>query len=356
MAYRILAINPGSTSTKVALYEDEKRIFTRLVPLDEKELENKHNLFDQLPLHERAVQETLKANNVDVSSLNVIMARGGLLPPVKPGGYKVNDTMKDLIRSGELSPHPSNLAALIADDLAAPYGIPCYIYDAPSASNMPPIARVTGIPEITRESTCHVLNSRAVAHKVAQKEFGKKYGEMRFIVAHLGGGISFSSHMYGKIVDSAGDDDGAFSPERSGGLPLLDVLKLYDSGKYTYDEMRRKIRGQGGLRGHLGTADCREIEEMVWSGDEYAELLYKAQAYQIAKGIGLQAAAMKGQVDGIILTGGLAFSKMLTDWVSEYVSFVAPVFVYPGENEMESLALGGLRILRGEEKAREFKL
>ena len=217
------------------------------------------------------------------------------------------------------------------------------------------MAQVTGFPEVTRQSFCHALNSRAVAHKVAEEQFGKKYEDMRFVVAHLGGGISFSAHIYGKILDTIADDDGAFSPERSGTMPLLGVLDMCYSGKYTYQEMKKKVRGEGGMRSHLGTSDCQKIEKMIEAGDKHAELIYRAQAYQIAKATGLICGAMKGEIDAIILTGGMAYSKKMVAWVKEYISFLAPVIVYPGENELEALAMGGLRLLRGEETAREFR-
>jgi butyrate kinase len=349
----ILAVNPGSTSTKLAVYSDENEVFRRSISHSSKELAAFAHVHDQLDFRLALVLDALREENIPLTTLSAVVGRGGLLPPVHPGGYFVNQRMLDVLQSSAITPHASNLGAMIAMKIARPLGIPAYIYDAVSAGDLPEIATITGIPEIHRQSFCHVLNSRATAHKVAKK-YGKAYEDMNFVVAHLGGGISFSAHVRGKIVDSMSDDDGAFAPERSGGMPLLSVVELCFSGKYTKKEMLQKVRGGGGLKALLGTSNCEEIEARIASGDTHAELVYHAQAYQIVKGIGVMAAVMKGDIDAVILTGGVAYSKMLTDWVTEYVKFLAPVEVAPGENELESLALGTLRILRGEETAREF--
>ena len=296
------------------------------------------------------IKQFLAEQRIDSSQLAAIVGRGGPLPPVKPGGYLVGDEMLEELKSDRMIPHASILGAMIAYEIAAPLGIPAYIYDAVSACNLSEMATVTGFKEIRRSAKCHVLNSRATARKSAEKH-GKRYEDMRFIVAHLGGGISVSAHLGGEIIDVSSDDDGAFSPERSGGLPLVDVVELCYSGHFSEAEMKSKIRGEGGLKALLGTTDCAEIEKMIQAGDRYAQLVYDAQAYQIAKGIGVMAVALKFHIDVIILTGGMAYSKMLTDNVREYVEAAAPVEVWPGENEMEALALGAYRILKGEEQA-----
>jgi len=352
--YKVLAINTGSTSTKVAIYEDKECVASKSVSHPDKDIKACKTLIDQLPLREAVVKELVAESGVDPKELSIVMCRGGLVPNLRPGGYKVTPRMEAELRSGNLQPHASNLAALIGLEFARPNNIPCCIYDAPTSADLSDIAQITGIAEILRGSVSHVLNSRAVSHKVAEEVFHQRYEDSRFVVAHLGGGISFSAHMFGKIVDTVADDAGAFSPERSGSLPLLDIIEMCYSGNYSHEEMRRKVRGEGGFKGLLGTSDCRLIEERIRKGDSFAERVYRAEAYQIAKGIGMLAGAMKGQLDAIILTGGVAYSKMLTDWIDEYVSFIAPVIVYPGENEMEALAFGGLRILSGEEIAREY--
>ena len=224
-----------------------------------------------------------------------------------------------------------------------------------TSGELPEVAQITGIPDIRRRSFCHVLNSRAMAIRYA-REHGVRYESLRLIVAHLGGGISASVHVGGKIVDSMGDDDGQFSPERSGSVPSLELIRLCFSGDYTRSEMEKKVRGKGGMYAHLGTSDCREIEKRIADGDRHADLIFQAQAYQIAKAIGLLSIVLKGKCDAIILTGGLAHSQMLTDRITEYVGFIAPVCVMPGENEMEALAQGGLRLLTGEEAPRRYVL
>lgn len=351
---KILVINTGSTSTKVSVYEDSTCLLSRAVTHSDSDVKKAGSLLAQLPMRERVVEAVLEEGGLKATDLALVMCRGGMIPDLRPGGYKVTERMVSDLRSGNLSPHASNLAAILGSQIAKPLGIPCCIYDAPTSADLSDIAQVTGIAEITRHSFCHVLNSRAVARKVAEDVFHMRYEDARFVVAHLGGGFSFSAHMFGKIVDTIADDDGAFSPERSGSLPLLDILDMCYSGDYSHEEMKRKVRGEGGLKGLLGTSDCRAIEERVRKGDVFAERIYRAEAYQVAKGTGLLATAMKGQLDAILLTGGVAYSKMLTDWVTDYISYIAPVIVYPGENEMEALALGGLRILSGDEIARDY--
>ncbi|MFA7659760.1 MAG: butyrate kinase, partial [Anaerovoracaceae bacterium] len=241
----------------------------------------------------------------------------------------------------------------IAASIAEPLGIPAYIYDAVSSDEFCDLARVTGMPEFTRRNFSHVLNAKAMGRKYAKKADGS-YSDYNLIIAHLGGGISISAHQKGRIMDSISDDAGPFSPERSGSMPLNFIVELCYSGKFTREEVLRKIRGGGGLKAHLGTADCREIEKRIVAGDEYAKLIYEAMGYQIAKGIGNICTVFDGPIDAIILTGGVAYSKMITEMVTKRVDFIAPVVLFPGENEMESLTLGALRILRGEESAKEY--
>jgi butyrate kinase len=348
---KILAVNPGSTSTKIALYEDQKELLSKNVVHDRALLPKV--IKDQLPVRLELLKRFLAEQKIDLSELAAVVGRGGPLPPVKSGGYLVGEEMLEELRSERTISHASVLGAMLAYEIAAPLVIPAYIYDAVSAINLSEMASITGFKEIRRLARGHVLNSRATARKAAEKR-GRKYEDMRFIVAHLGGGISVTAHMGGEIIDIASDDDGAFSPERSGGLPLVDVVELCYSGKFSENEMKAKIRGEGGLKALLGTTDVVEIEKMVLAGDSYAKLVYEAQAYQIAKGIGVMAAALKFHIDAIILTGGMAYSKMLTDHVRDYVEAAAPVEVWPGENEMEALALGAWRILKGEEQAHIF--
>lgn len=350
MSYKILAINPGSTSTKIAYYEDDIKIFSESIDHDHKELEKFAKITDQFELRKKLVLQVVNHHNIEINDLSAVVARGGLIVPLKAGGYLVTEEMKNRIINGKVIPHASNLGALIADAISKPLGIPAYIYDAVSSDEMDDFAKITGLPEIKKESLCHVLNSKAMARKVAE-DLGKSYKSCNFIVAHLGGGISISAHKQGRICDLIADDCGTFSPERAGSIPLVQMVDLCYSGKYTNKEMQKKIRGNGGLKALLDTSDAREVEQMIKDGDKNAEMIYYAMAYQIAKGIGNLSVVFKGNLDGIILTGGVAYSKMLTDWIKEYISFLAPVHILSGENELESLAFGALRILNGEEVA-----
>ncbi len=356
MPIKQLIINPGSTSTKLAVYEDERKILQETIEHSAEELAAFETLPDQVPYRTELVKGFLSQHGIGLDQLFGIMGRGGMVWGIETGGYRVNDDLMKALADEELSsPHASNLGGLIGRPLADEAGIPAFIYDAVTGASLPEVAKVTGFPEIVKQSCCHVLNSRAMAIKYA-KENGLDYRKINIVVVHMGGGISMSAHRQGEIVDSIGDDEGQFSPERSGCVQLLEFLKLCYSGKYTYAEMKKKCRGKGGMAAYLGTSDAREIEKMIDGGDEKAKLLYDAEAYQVAKGIGQMSAVLRGDIRTIILTGGLAHSKRLTDAITEYIKFIAPVTVMPGENEMEALALGGLRLLRGEEEAKEFKL
>ena len=356
MGYKQLIINPGSTSTKLALYEDKEKVVQENVEHDAAQMQQFDSIADQIPFRMGIIRDFMARNSIQEKDLSAVMGRGGLVFGLKTGGYEVNDDLCEALVNDRLSqPHASNLGGLLARELARPLGIPAYIYDAVTGGELTEVARITGIWDIERRSFCHVLNSRAMAIRYAQ-ENGLDYNKLNLIVAHLGGGISASVHAQGRIIDSIGDDDGQFSPERSGSVPSLELIRLCFSGDYTKADMVKKVRGKGGLFAHLGTSDCRVIEKMIKDGDQHADLVFQAQAYQIAKGIGLLSIVLKGKCDAIILTGGVARSQMLTDRIKEYVSFIAPVAVLPGENEMEALALGGLRLLSGEETARQYAI
>lgn len=353
MSYKILAINPGSTSTKISLYEDEIEVFTKKLDHSLEEIEKFDSVEEQLNMRKDLVMEFLKEKEFNINELAAVVARGGMLPPVKTGAYKINDLMIDRVQNRPIMEHASNLAAPIAYNIAQAVGIPSYIYDCVMADELPDIARISGMPEIPRTSSSHVLNTRAMAIKAA-KERGKKYEDMNIIVAHLGGGISINVHEKGRIVDLISDDEGPFSPERAGRVPCRELINLCYSGKYDKKTMQRKLRGNGGLRAYLNTIDAREVQQMINDGNEHAKLVFEAMAYQIAKGIGELATVLEGKIDVIILTGGIAYSEMLTDWIKKRINFIAPVEILAGENEMESLAFGALRVLKGEEEAREY--
>lgn len=352
---KILTINPGSTSTKIAVYENETEKFKINIEHSAEELAKYNSVAEQYDLRKNTILKVLAEINFNVSELNAIAARGGTLPPAKGGAYKINDAMVDFLTHRPLAEHASNVAALIAYEIAGQLNIPSYIYDAISSDELDDISRISGMPTLPRTSLCHVLNMRAVCRKVAEAH-NKKYSEMNIIVAHLGGGITISVHKEGKMVDIVSDDEGPFSPERAGRVPCRSLIDMCYSGRYDHKTMRKMLRGNGGLIAYTGTSSAIEVEARIKGGDENVKLIYEAMASQVAKGIGELATVVKGKVDVIILTGGIAHSKMFTEWVIERVQFIAPVEIVAGENELEALALGVLRVLRGEETAHEFNL
>lgn len=348
MPYRILVINPGSTTTRVAVFDDDKQLFSRTI--DHGDSGKLGEIPQQAAPRKECALNALAEEGISLDSLDAIVGRGGMLPPVKGGGYLVNRAMLDDLVNGKSKPHASNLGAIIADEIAKPLGIPAYIYDAVSSDELAPVAKITGIPEITRQSFAHVLNAKAVARMVA-KERGKKYREANYIVAHIGGGISVSAHQRGRIVDVVTDDAGPFSPERAGSVPLGYIIDICYSGKFTKAQLMDKLKKDSGMKGHMGTNDAREILRRKEAGDEKAAAVLEAQAYQIAKGIGEMAPPLCGEVDAVIITGGLANSWYITSEIEKRVSYLGPVVILPGEYEMEALAAGALRILRGGEEA-----
>jgi butyrate kinase len=356
MSYHILAINPGSTSTKLAIYEDEKLIYKESVKHDAIQISKFEHVIDQYAFRMDAIHDAIKKSKVDLKHLDAVVGRGGMLKPIEGGTYAINDEMIEFIKRAPRGEHASNLGCMIAKTLADELGVPSFIVDPVAVDEMEDIARYTGMPEIKRDSLFHALNQKAVALK-ASKDLGKNYKELNLVVAHLGGGISVGAHHLGRVVDvnNALDGDGPMSPERSGSVPMGPLYKMVFSGKFTLKEIQRKNYGQGGLVAYLGTNDGFEIQQRIKAGDEKARFIYEVMCYQIAKEIGSAATVLKGHVDAIILTGGLAYDSFAVDFIKERVSFIAPVLVYPGEDEMEALALGGLRVLRGEEQAKEYK-
>jgi len=352
---RLLVINPGSTSTKIAVFDDEKIIFEETLRHSTEELSKFEKIYDQYEFRKDIIIDVLNKNGIEINSLSAVVGRGGLLKPIEGGTYSVSKSMLEDLKVGVLGEHASNLGGIIANEIAQSIDKKAFIVDPTVVDEMQDLARISGMADIERKSIVHALNQKAVARRHAASK-GQKYEDMNLIVAHLGGGISVGAHEKGRIVDvnNALDGDGPFSPERTGGLPVGDLVKLCYSGKYTLDEMKKKIKGNGGLVSYLGTNDAREVSEMIEKGDKEAELIYKAMAYQIAKEIGSCATVLKGKVDGIILTGGIAHDKLFTQWIKESVEFISEVYIYPGEDELSALAEGGLRVLRGEEKAKEY--
>lgn len=353
--YKMLIINPGSTSTKIAVFHNENQVMEQTLRHRDEELAPYATIMDQYEFRKGVILETLGAEKIDLEELSAVVGRGGLLKPMEGGTYEVNENILGDLKAAVMGHHASNLAAIIANEIASPLKISAFIVDPVVVDEMDDVARISGMPEIPRVSIVHALNQKAVGRKAA-KEAGKKYEDMNLIIAHLGGGISVGSHKKGRIVDvNNALGDGPFSPERTGVLPSDSLVKLCYTGKYSLEEMRKKVNGLGGLVAYLGTNDGREINGRIKQGDEFAELIYKAMAYQIAKEIGAAAAVLEGKVDAILLTGGLAYDTLLTGWIQKRVEFIGQVKIYPGEEEMTALAEGGLRVLRGEEKAKEYK-
>lgn len=353
MSFKILAINPGSTSTKIAIYEDTNEICKKNIEHSNEEIAKYKGITDQYEMRYKEIMDFLKEINFDVADLAAVVGRGGLLPPVHSGAYRVNDSMIDRLKHRPLVEHASNLGAIIAYEIAGSVGVPAFIYDSVAVDELDDIARISGLADIKRQSFSHALNKRAVAIKTAEG-MGKSYKDCNFIVAHLGGGISLSAHKKGKMVDIVSDDEGPFSPERAGRVPCGELVNMCYS--HEKGDMKKKLRGQGGLVSYLNTNNVLEVQDRINNGDEDAKLILEAMAYQIAKAIGELSIVLEGEIDKIIITGGIAYSKTITDWIKKRVAFIAPVEIVPGENELESLAFGTLRVLKGEEEAYEYDL
>jgi butyrate kinase len=351
----ILAINVGSTSTKVAFYRDAERLAQESIPYSAADLSRYEGLGEQLPLREEGLRKFIEKNAIDMSKVDLVISRGGLGRPGPAGACAIDRAMCDDLMEGKYGKHPSALGPSMALGLARQYRIPAVVIDPPSTDEFHPLARVSGLPEIERKSAFHALNQKAAARKTAGK-LNKRYEDVNLVVAHLGGGITIGAHCRGLVIDCThGLSEGPFTPERAGALPTQDLLELAQSGRLSPKDLARKLVGQGGLAAYLGTTNAVEVEGAVKKGDAKAELIYRAMAYQIAKDIGAMAAVLEGKVDGVVLTGGLAHSEMLTEWVRQRTTFIAPIFVFPGEDEMEAMAEGALRILRGEETPREYQ-
>ncbi len=355
-AKRILTINPGSTSTKIAIFDDEKPVFEEVLRHSSEEIGQFEKIFDQYEFRKKVILETLNEKGINLTKLAAVVGRGGLLKPIPGGTYLADEKMLDDLKVGVLGEHASNLGGVLAYEIAEQLNIEAFIVDPVVVDEMNHIARISGMPEIKRKSILHALNQKAVARRAAE-EIGKPYNDLNLIVTHLGGGISVGAHKKGRVIDvnNALDGEGPFSPERSGGLPVGDLVKLCFSGKYTQDEIKKLIKGNGGLVAYLGTNDGREVVKMIEDGNKHAEVVYKAMAYQVAKEIGSCSAVLKGKIDAIVLTGGLAYDKMFIKWISDSVDFISKVLVYPGEDEMIALAQGGLRVLNGEEEAKRYE-
>lgn len=355
--FKIIVINPGSTSTKVAVTMNTKLIFLKNIKHDHKEISKFETISDQYLYRKEKILKELDEADIDIKRVNAVIGRGGLLKPIEGGVYQVNDAMITDMKQ-PMGEHVSNLGGLIAFELAKIAGknIPAFIADPVCVDEMDEIARVSGLPEIKRISFLHTLNQKAVARRYA-KEKGVRYEDLNIIVAHLGGGISVGAHHKGRIIDTNNglNGDGPFSPERSGGLPSGQLVELCFSGKYTQFEMMHKLKGGGGVVAYLGTNNMIEVEERVNAGDKQAKLIFEAMAYQTAKLIGATSTVLKGEVDVIILTGGIAYSEKFTDLIIERIKHLGKIIIYPGEDEMMALAMNCYLVMKNEIEVKEYK-
>ncbi|KDR96480.1 butyrate kinase [Peptoclostridium litorale DSM 5388] len=348
---RILAINPGGTSTKIAVYEDNLLLMKKSIVHTAQDLEPFKAVFDEYEYRMKLVTDSLENEGIDIKSLSAVVGRGGLLKPIQGGTYRVNDSMIDDVRNAINGEHASNLGCVLAKSIAEGIGVPSFVVDPVSVDEFLPESRLTGIKDIDKASWLHSLNQKAVARETAGK-IGKSYEELNFVVAHLGSGISIAAHRKGNMIDGGGGRvDGPFSPERSGGLPAYPLIELCYSGKYTKKEMVSKVSSVGGMYAYLGTKDVADIVDMYNAGDKKAVTVIDAFVLQTVKEIGAYAAALDGNVDRVIITGGIAYSNEIVEMLKKKVSFIAPVEVVPGEKEMEALMLGAKRVLTGQEEA-----
>lgn len=352
--FRVLAINPGSTSTKIGVYDDDTCRFEETIRHSELDLAGFTRIWDQYEFRKRTIVEALGQHGIDIRSLSAVVGRGGLLRPVVSGTYEVSKLMIDDGRTGVQGEHVANLGPVLAFGIGWDHGIPAYMVDPPSVDEFEPLARLSGHKDMPRRSLLHALNIRATA-RVAAEKMGKRLEDLNLIVAHLGGGISVAPIRKGRMIDvNDGNSGGPFSPERAGAVPTMGLIDFIYDRDLSREDAKRELVGRGGLVSYLGVNSAEAVEEMIRSGNEEAKLVYEAMAYQIAKEIGAMATVLKGRVDAIILTGGMSGSKMLTGWIKERVGFIARVETYPGEDELQALTLGCLRVLRGIEKAKTY--
>lgn len=351
---RILAINPGATSTKIGLFEGGAWRLRQVIPHDAADLARFNSVIAQYPYRLDLVRRALNEAHVSPEDLSAVVARGGLLRPCPGGTYRINAEMLKDLEACTYGLHVSNLAPIIAHSIASPLGIPSFIVDPVTVDEFWPLSRLSGMPGLDRRSMSHALNMKAVARRVA-RDLGRGYDDLNLITVHLGTGISVAAHFQGRMVDStSGNQEGAFSPDRPGGLPSWSLLRLAWSDKFTREQLTALMNRDGGMSAYLGTKDVRVVEERIARGDEAARLVLDAMCYQVAKEVGAMACAMAGKVDRIIITGGIAYSEYVVTRIRERVAFLAPVTVAPGEEELEALVEGALRVLNGEEAAQEY--
>lgn len=355
MAYCILAINPGSTSTKIAVYQNTTEQLSQNLSHSAEELARFATITDQIEYRMDKIKAFLASQGVTARDFSAVVGRGGLLRPMISGTYAVNEGMLDDIKCSRYGEHASNLGAILANIIAQEAGCPAFIVDPVVVDELDEMARITGLPEISRRSIFHALNQKAVGKRFAKSQ-GRSYEELNLIIAHLGGGISVGCHKQGRVVDvnNALNGDGPFSPERAGTVQADQFSRLIIDNQLAHADVAKKLAGKGGLVAHLETNDAREVEKRIKAGDKAAEIVYQAMIYQVARSIAASAVPVCGKVDYIILTGGIAYSEYLTAKLEEYISFIAPVIIIPGEDELQALAEGAYRVLSGEEQAKQY--
>lgn len=355
MSYKLLIINPGSTSTKIGVYEDEKEILEETLRHSSDEISKYATIFDQLDFRKNVILSVLKEKNFDIKTLDAVVGRGGMLKPIPGGTYEVTEELIEDLKNGVQGQHASNLGGILSNEIASGLNIPAFIVDPVVVDELEAVARISGVPELPRRSKFHALNQKAVAKRYG-KESGQGYESLNLIVTHMGGGVSVGAHKKGKVVDvnNALDGDGPFSPERAGGVPVGELINMCFNGEYSKAEVYSKIVGKGGCVAYLNTNDFRDVIKMSEEGNEEAKLIYDAFIYQVSKEIGSMATVLEGKVDRIILTGGLAYSdKVVTD-IKKRVGWISEIKVYPGEDELLALAQGAIRVLSGEEQAKQY--
>ncbi len=355
MRNKLLIINPGSTSTKIAIYKSQKQLWQRNIEHSTDQLSRYPTIYSQLNLRLTAVLDALEQNGDSPAELEAVVARGGLLPPLSSGAYEVNYKMLEVLEHRPINHHASNLGAAIAYRIAKPQGIKAYIYDPVTVDELIDLTRITGLKEVIRHGQAHNLNMRAAALQYCS-ENKLNYSESNIIVAHLGGGITLSLHSGGRIIDMISDDEGAFSPERAGIIPSFKLARVAFEEGMTYEKLMRRLQREGGLMSHFGTTDARLVLKMAEDGDAYAQLVIEAMALGVARSIAKLAVVVDGNIDAIILTGGLSYSESLTAMIIKRVSFISKVSVMPGEKEMEALANGAYRVLLNKEEANEYSI
>lgn len=355
MSVKSLIINPGSTSTKIGVFEDETLLFEETLRHSTEEIAQYASIVDQKDFRKEIITNLLKEKDFDINSLNMVVGRGGMLKPIPGGTYAVTDDLLEDLKIGKQGQHASNLGGILAREIGDSIGVPSFIVDPVVVDELCDIARYSGVPELPRTSVFHALNQKAVAKRYA-KETGKAYDSLNLIVVHMGGGVSVGAHKAGRVIDvfNALDGDGAFSPERAGGAPSGALIKMCFSGEYTEKEIYKKFVGGGGLNAYLGTNDMRDVEKMVNDGDAKATEVRDAFVFQVSKDIGSMGCVLNGKVDQIIVTGGIAYDKGVVAKLKEACEWIAPFTVYPGEDELLALVQGGLRVVNGEEEAMKY--